>query len=505
MEKMTVAVIDMGSNSFRLQISEVVSGTYIIKDDYKEVLRIGDIVYATGGFTEEAMKKVLATLKRMRIFMDNSKVSAYRLVGTAPFRDANNADELLKRVKDELGFDIDIITGEEEARLTYLAASGYFNVSDIKALFVDIGGGSTELSHSVDGELKESVSTPLGCSRITYNFIQKNKAKSEEVTKLKKHIDAELAKVMGDFDIDRLVFTGGTVNSLAQVYVRRSNMADSMVKYVDATFLNHLVNELAGKSYDDRAKIPGLEAERADISLAAAMIVQALLEHYKLSGFYSFSGGLRNGITIELLNRMGVELLFQQENQLDVRYLKLVETGRKYNYEEGHALQVTMLCKKLFDALKKELKLKDEDWLLLEAAAILHDIGQHISYADHHKHSSYMIRNTEMVDYSLEQQEIIANIARYHRSGQPKQKHKEFHELPSHDQKKVELLAGILRVADGLDRTHTSAVHDLGVVITKKEVQIKIFSNKNVDMELTGASKKKDLLEAVMDKQIILE
>lgn len=500
----TVAVIDMGSNSFRLQVSDVFDGTYKVLEDYKEVLRLGDDVYKNGKFSDAAIQSMMATLKNMKVIMDNMKVQHKRVVGTALFRDASNTPEVVHLIKREMDLDVDVISGDEEARLIYLAATGNFDLGDKSTLLTDIGGGSTELSYVVNGDLVDVISTPLGCSRITQTFVKKNKARNDEIEKMKQHIEEVLCSLFPPGGIDRIIFTGGTVNALAQVYVRRSNMADSAVKYVDTIFFNHLIKELAGKSYENRAKISGLETDRADISLAAALIVQFLLKHYGLSGFYAFSGGLRNGLTIDLLNTLGLKLLFQEEKIPDVRYSKLVETGRKYNYEEEHSLHVTMLAKKLFEGLYDVMKLSLSDWRLLEAAAVLHDIGQHISYAKHHKHSYYLIKNTELAGYSEREQEIIANIAKYHRRAVPKKEDKPYGSLPASDRAVIRGLAAILRVADGLDRSHVSAVNELETVVTNNEIIITVHSDKDISMEMTGVAKKKDLIEDITGRSLLL-
>ncbi len=500
MASFTVAVIDLGSNSFRMQVSEVIEGAYKVVEEYKEVVRIGDIVYGTGGFTREAVQIILSTLRRMRIIMENMRVTRVRAVGTAPFRDASNTEEVLETIKNETGIEIEVITGDEEARLIYLAATGYFDLSDLEALFVDVGGGSTEFSFVENGELASSTSTPLGCSRLTQTFIHKQKAKPDEIKKLKKEIEKTLKHAGLPKDLDKLVFTGGTVNALAQIYVRRSALSDSSVKFVDTTFLNHLVNELAGKNYEARGKISGLEPERADISLAAALIVQSLLQKYDLNGFFAFSGGLRNGLTIDLLNRMGMTLLFQDKD--DIRYSRLIETGRKYNFEEEHALHVTKLCHKLFLGVFRQMKLNESDWQLLEAASILHDIGQHIAYSEHHKHSYYLIKNTELVGYTDSEKDIIANIAKYHRRSTPKNDHASYHKLPGDDRERVYKLAAVLRIADGLDRSHVSAVEDFSVKITDKQVILALTAGRDISMEIEGVGKKKDMFEKVTGKEL---
>jgi exopolyphosphatase/guanosine-5'-triphosphate,3'-diphosphate pyrophosphatase len=500
---MKIAVIDMGSNSFRLQVSDVYEGTYKTIEDYKEMLRIGDGVYSEGVFSEDAVDRVAATLKRMKVIINNTGAEHVRVVGTAPFRDAKNTPYLKEKVKRETGFEIEVISGEEEARLIYLAATGYFNLSGISALFVDIGGGSTELSYTEEAKLSAIYSTPLGCSRITRRFFKKNKAKPAEINGLKEHIKKTLENIP-DRKPDKIVFTGGTVNAIAEVYIKRNHMLDSAVKYVDSSFLAHFVNELSEKSYDTRAKIQGMEAGRVDISLAAALITLYLVKRYEASGFYSFSGGLRNGLTIDLLNKLGVRLVFQDDTLTDLRYSKLIEVGRKYYFEEDHALQVAKLSKKIFDGLAADFRLGEKEWRILEAAAILHDVGQHISFSKHHYHSYYLIKNSDLVGYSDREHEMAANVARYHRRSVPSaERHPEYAALTHEERLLVDKLSAILRIADALDRAHISAVDDIKIEVTPSEFALTIYSKKDVGMELAGIAKKKDLLESLGKKLTI--
>ena len=502
MTTLTVAIIDLGSNTFRLQISKVIKDTYKVIEDYKETVRIGDTVYSAGSFTPDTVQTTVNVLKRMRVIMDNMKVSHIRAVGTAPFRDASNAAQVIEDVKNETGIEIEVIPGEEEARLIYLAATGYFDLTGINALFVDVGGGSAEFSFAKDGNLISFVSTPLGCLRLTQSFVRKQKAAPNEINNMRKEIWKIIKQLILPQKIDKIIFTGGTVNAIAQVYTSRSSLSNSSVKYVDAIFLKHFINELAGKNYDDRRKIQGLEPERADISLAAALTVQSLLQKYKTNGFFTFAAGLRNGLTIDMLNKMGITLLFQDKD--DIRYSKLVETGKKYHFEEEHAMHVTNLCNKLFLGVYGRLKLKKTDWRLLEAASILHDIGQHISYSGHHKHSYYLIKNTELVGYTDNEKDMIAYIAKYHRRDAPKNSKSIHNKLSENDSDRIYKLSAILRIADGLDRSHTSVVNNLSVKITDKQIILELNAKSDITMETEGVNKKKDMFESITGRKLIL-
>ncbi len=499
-----IAVIDIGSNSIRLQISKVLDRTYKVIDEYKETVRIGDNVYRTGEFSPAAADTITSVLSNMKTMMDSARVEKYRAVATASFREASNAGEVAGIVKDKTGLDIEIISGVEEARLMYLAASSYFQLSEGNTLLVDMGGGSTEFSCAAYGELKFSESTPLGCSKLTYEFFKNDPVKAEEVKKLKSHIKKSTGGFLPLYGVDRLVCSGGTLNNLSFIYNKRNNLSDSAVKFVDSIFTKHFINEITGKSVAERLKIPGLEPARADIILSAAILVQTLMKRYRLEGFYTLSGGLRGGLTIDLINKMGMELLFQGGSHVDVRYSRLIETGKKYCFEEGHALQVTKLAEKIFEDLRSALNLSPGDWAILEAAGLLHDVGQYIAYSRHHKHSYYLIMNTELAGYSEREIELIANVARYHRRAMPKNDHANFMRLSPQDRELTAKLAAILRIADGLDRSHGSFVKDVRAEVKAGAIEFSVTSNADITMEQSGFEKKKDLLGALTGKEIIL-
>lgn len=500
-----IAVIDIGSNSIRLQISKIIDRTYKIIDEHKQTVRIGDNVYKTGAFSDEAIETLISILSNMKDMMDKANVGNYRAVATASFREAKNGEEVAEIIKSKVGLNIEIITGIEEARIMYLAASSYFQLSDSNTLLVDMGGGSTEFSYSASGNLKFSKSTALGCSKLTYEYLKSDPVESIEIENLKEHINNVLSEFMPNYGVNKIICSGGTLNNISAIYNKRNNLNDSVVKFADSIFTKHFMNEISNKSIADRLKISGLEPARADMVLSAAILINILLKKYSLEGFYTLSGGLRAGLTIDLINKMGIELIFQGGKNIDIRYSRLIETGKKYNFEENHALHVTMLSEKIFNNLHEELDLDKNSWRLLEAAGILHDTGQYISYSSHHKHSYYLIVNTDLVGYTEEEREIVANIARYHRRGIPKNKHENFLNLSRENKELVLKLSAILRVADGLDRSHAGVVKDVDISIDDRKIEFSINYDGNVNSEINGFDKKKDLLEMITKKEILLK
>lgn len=496
-----VAIIDIGSNSIRLQVAQSLEKSYRIIQDYREILRLGDCVFSKGYIDEQTADLFYKNIEVIKNLIQNHKATIVRAVGTAALRDASNANQIIENIKQRFGINIDIISGKEEAYYNFLAVLYNFDIKDMNALTIDIGGGSSEIVISQKGELLDSYSTLLGCSRLKYEFIKKDPPSQSEIYAMKDFIEDTL-KSLENLNLDTIVATGGTLNNIATIYYLSQNKkALSYAKYVPRIYVKNLINNLRRMKIDDIKKIKGVEEKRADIILPAAMVIESIMSLYSIEGFYTFLGGLRTGLLIDTLNKIGLSFPFQTLDS-DLKFSRLIEIGSKFNFEEQHALCVNNLSKKLFEQLKNELKLKEKDYALLEAAAILHDIGTYISFSKHHMHSYYLITNSDLAGFSLKQKEIIANVAFFHRGGLPNKSHSFYQLLSDKKQNKIKKLAAILRVADGLDRSHRSFVNDVKVNIENNQIQILAVSNKDTFLEIKAANTKKNLLEKVTKKKV---
>lgn len=503
-DSFNVAVVDIGSNSLRLQISEVRDKSYRILEDFKEMLRLGDSIYTLGYFTPDVLEKMVDTLHRVKKIAESRGCGNIRAIATAAFREADNMGEALIRIEDECGIKIEVISGDEEARLTYLAATANFELAGRKALVVDIGGGSTEYTIIHDGKFESSVSLPLGCNRLMREFLHTDPPTSGDILKMKEHIIKTQREVGLDRDIDMVICTGGSMNNVAVVkHYKDKTVRDSNVKYVERSFLKTFIKEFSQKSYKDRVRTEGLEENRGDLILPAAIQTDLVLNETGASGFYTLSGGLRSGLTIDTINKMGIELPFQNTAE-SIRFSRLMEIGNKFAFDEQGAVHVKNLSKMLYDGLHVELGLMGRDWVLLEAAAMLRDIGKHIAYSKHHKHSYYLIKHSELVGYSAKEVEMIANIARYHRKSPPKGNHPDFTGMEEADQARVVKLAAILRIAIALDRSHKGQIKSLKVAVKPEAVVITAKSKGDLAMEIRDFDLKKELIDKIMKKPVVL-
>lgn len=499
-----VAVVDIGSNSLRLQISEVKDKSYRILEDYKEMLRLGDSIYTLGYFTPEVIDRIVETLTGVKKLAESRGCETIRAIATAAFREADNMGEALIRIEDECGIRVEVISGEEEARLTYLAATANFELAGRTAIVVDIGGGSTEYTIIHDGVLGSSVSLPLGCNRLMREYLHEDPPSSGQILAMKEYIKKTQQDVGLSRNIDMVICTGGSMNNVAVMKHYKDKMVrDSNVKYVERSFLKNFIKDFSQKSYKDRIKTEGLEEKRGDLLLPAAIQTDLVLNETGASGFYTLSGGLRSGLTIDTINKLGIELPFQNNTE-SIRFSRLMEIGNKFEFDEQSAVHVRNLAKMLYEGLQMELGLMGRDWVLLEAAAILRDVGKHIAYSKHHKHSYYLIRNSELVGYSAKEVEMIANIARYHRKSPPKQSHYDFIGLEEADQARVIKLAAVLRIAIALDRSHKGQIKSLLVDIHDDAVVIKAKSRGDISMETRDFEIKKDMIDKLLKKPVVL-
>ncbi|PLX70849.1 MAG: hypothetical protein C0602_04920 [Denitrovibrio sp.] len=503
-ESVNVAVVDIGSNSLRLQISEVKDKSYKILDDYKEMLRLGDSIYTVGYFTPEVINRIVETLTGVKKLAESRGCKNIRAIATAAFREADNMGEALIRIEDACGIKVEVISGEEEARLTYLAATANFELAGRKAVVVDIGGGSTEYTIITDGKLERSESLPLGCNRLMREFLKKDPPTSGQILEMKEHIKSAQAPLGLGRDINMVICTGGSMNNVAVVkHFKDKAVRDSNVKYVERSFLKKFIKDFSQKSYNQRIKTEGLEENRGDLILPAAIQSDLVLNETGVSGFYTLSGGLRSGLTIDTINKMGIELPFQNNTE-SIRYARLLEIGNKFDFDEASALHVQSLAKMLYDGLKESMDLQGRDWLLLEGAAILRDVGKHIAYSKHHKHTYYLIKHSELVGYSAKEIEMIANIARYHRKSPPKSSHEDFNLMTTADQTKVLKLAAILRIAIAMDRSHKGQIKSLEVKVKPDVVIISAKSKGDISMEIRDFELKKELINKILKRPVIL-
>ncbi|MCX7797500.1 MAG: Ppx/GppA family phosphatase [Melioribacter sp.] len=512
MEEKNLAAIDIGTNSFHLIIVKIRNnGNFDIIDREKEVIRLGEGSRGDIKFIlPEAMNRGLECLKRFKGIAEsyNAKI---RAVATSAVRESHNKNEFIQKVQQEIGIDIEVVSGFEEARLIYLGVLKALPVYDKKILLIDIGGGSTEFLIGEKGNQIYSNSLKIGAVRLANKFFPDFVITEKGVLECKKWVEGEIFTVTNQIEklgFEMVVGTSGTIMAVGQMInvIERKNF-NSLTTLNNFTFtkdeLKSITKEILKRTTAERRKkVPGMDEKRADIIPAGIIILQTIFDLLKLDKMTISGYALREGIIIDTLQKYGSEST--KPRLSDIRKDSIIHLAEKYNYDKIHCEHVAKLSLQLFDKLKELHSLNLEYRELLEAAAILHDIGHNISHANHHYHSYYLIKNSELLGFNENEIDIIAHTARYHRKSHPKTSHIEFEILTEHTKEIIKKLSSILRIADSLDRTHRQVIENINVEIDNNIVLLQLDYDKkyNPDIELWNFERRKGLFEEVFNKKI---
>ncbi len=515
MTKPRLAAIDIGTNSFHLIIVEVdtKTGSFNILGREKENVRLGSGSTDMKYMNPEAIERGIESLKRFKGLADSAEASV-RAIATSAVREAKNQQEFIKRVREETGIRIEVASGVEEARYIYLGVLQALPVFNKRTLLIDIGGGSTEFLIGHERNILYDNSLKLGAIRLTQRFFTDKETDSKAVKACRRFISGHMSGVTREsarHSFDTAVGSSGTITNLANIINFKRGVGDEEAKLNlrlnNFTFtkdeLFETVEEiLEAKTLKQRLKIPGLDPARADIITAGALILEQIFKELKIKEMTISEYALREGIIFDTIEKK--YMLKKGEHLSDIRYRSVMHALENFRVEKDHAMHVTELSLKIFDETAKLHGLGDSEREYLEAAAILHEAGAFVSHSQHHRHSYYLIRNAEMLGFTENEKEIIANVARYHRKSHPKAKHEDFSKLSADDQLVVRKLAAILRIADGLDRSHTSSINEIGAKLSSKLVEFTLSSTNdaNIELEIWGAESKKTLFEETFEVEV---
>ena len=495
-----IAAIDVGSNSVRQIVADVTAdGVITVVDEMKEAPRLGADLDGTGLLGTQAMARAAEAIGRMATLARQLGATRVDAVATSAVRDAANANEFVARVRQEAGLDIRVIGGEDEARLSYLSALAHFDLGAGRTVVMDIGGGSLELALAADGVLDDLVSLPFGALRLTERYLRDGSS-PRALKRLRRDVRDGLREVITrrDWRGAQVIGSGGTFTNLASIHLARHGMLAARNVHATAVprvDVEHILDALAAMSTQERRAVEGLNPERADIIVAGLAVTAEVMARLESRELTVSRYGIREGLLLELARVKPAVADPGAARERSVR-----EFAERCHYEEPHATQVRRLALRLFDSLGSRLGCRSEERATLADAALLHDVGYHINYDRHHKHSYHLIVHAELLGISPSEQVVIANVARYHRGAPPKRKHRNFGELDRSLRDQVERLAAILRVADGFDRGHVGAVGDVRVRWLQRAIRITPSAAKNAGalrLELWGAHRKSQLLARV--------
>jgi len=496
---MRFAAIDVGSNASRLHIVEANEPGHL--SPYRALripVRLGHSVFQTGRLDAETLEASVAAMRRFAATMEEARVERYRAVVTASARSAENADELIHRTRDEAGIRLDVVDGSEEARLVALAVSSKVPLAG-HCLLADLGGGSFELSESDDSTRGFMVSLPIGTVRLLEAFLSGGEPVDPRQDRLvREYVDRLLAphrRKLRRRPWDKVIGTGGNFVALAQLCPAAGDGPA-----IDLNAARALLAEMGPLSAAERALEWSLNEDRADVIVPALYTVVALGDLAGVSRMDAPGVGLKEGIVEELVEKHF--RVWDYDAERDKLLAGALHLGRRYHFDERHGLAVADMACQLFDALAKLHHLGAEDRAILRLAAVLHDVGDFINPGSHHKHSQYIIENSELMGLPAAQRGLTAAVARYHRRALPSTRHAGFRSLSEEDRTRVKSLAAILRVADALDRGHLGKVDELTVRVKRSSVLLELSTDVDTALEEWTVGRKADLFEQVFQRTV---
>lgn len=502
------AAIDVGSNALRLRVVEADSpGEVRELQSERSAVRLGREVFLQGRLAPSVLSQACDALKRFREILDLHKVENYRAVATSAVREAENGSILVERARRESGIELDVIEGIEEARLVRLAIVGRLDLRGRRALLLDLGGGSLEISLVDRGELRASKSLPIGTVRLLEAFHER--PAGADLTRLgiegeemaREYIERQLMEVeipKGSFDA--CVGTGGNFDTLAQLCPPADIAPDPLRPLLDVGAVRALLPRLAQMSPDERRTTFGLRPDRADVIVPAAEIVIGVARAFGIEQIQAPGIGLKEGVLDELIEKHFD--VWDYGGEANAALEAALRLGRRYHFDEAHGVLVARLSADLFDQLLPLHRLGERDRLLLRTAALLHDVGDFVRYEGHHRHSHYLLVNSDIVGLTPVERSVVANVARYHRKSHPDTAHPNFRDLDRDNRGRVRVLSAIVRIADALDREHAAKVTGVRAVIEKGRMRLHLTGARERRLEEWTVGRKSQLFEEVFDLNV---
>lgn len=512
-ETRKIAAIDLGTNSFHMVIVEEGEEKGIVEiDRVKDMICIGRGSISTKMLDQKAMEAGITTLKHFLVLASQQGVEPGNIIAfaTSAIREAKNRDVFLQRVREETGLKIKVISGLEEAQFIYYGVRHAVRLSSEPELVFDIGGGSVEFIIADQQRIHLLESRKIGVARMFERFITTDPLSGHELSLLEQFFSAELftsAEKSRKLDIKRAIASSGTAQNIARM-IRSMTGRDDEVTLNQSSFtrkeFQKFYKSVIGLDASERKRLTGLDEKRVDLIVPGLVLVNVIFSLFKLKEVVISDSALREGMVIHYLKnrRPGSE---EGKLQLNIRRQSVLELGYRCGWDKKHSEQIAALCLQLFDQLQQLHGLDINDRELLEYAALLHNIGTFISISSHHKHSQYIIFNGELRGFAPAEISIIANVARYHRKSPPSEKHEAYSQLKPKQRRVVDVLSGILRIANGLDRGHRQNIVSLEADVAGSIIKLGLHAIHNPDIEIWAAERMRSWLESVLGKSIRFE
>jgi exopolyphosphatase/guanosine-5'-triphosphate,3'-diphosphate pyrophosphatase len=488
-----VGFVDIGTNAVRLLVVRINQNfTYTVISQEKEVIRLGEEEFKDNILKPEAMERAIFVCGKFADLAKTYGATNIIAVGTSAIREARNQSEFLQKLFVETGLNVHVISGKEEARLIYLGVSSGIDIGDEKAIFVDLGGGSTEVAIGDQYKLYYTQSLMLGAIRLTSQFIGeswKGPIANNVYKQMKKHVSNHAQKVRAivqECGARRAWGSSGTIINLAEIankmFKKNGNGANGKLGLTRKN-LKKLAAALCSLPLEERRNLPAINPNRADILVAGAAIMETLMEDLGLEEICVSHKELRDGLLVDYLSNFEG---YRELQKSPARNRSVLQLGRSFNLDEKHSETVSALALQLFDSAKQiglhTLGANERE--LLGYAATLHDIGDFISFNDHHLHSHYIISNAELYGFDKREIAVMANIARFHRKKLPYKKTLKTTGLDDKSNENIVVLSTFLRLAEKLDRSHASLVKKAEFCKTGKDtIQLTFYSDTDCSLE----------------------
>lgn len=490
-----VAAIDVGTNSIRLVVAERDPlARFRVIDEVRETTRLGSGLYHSGRLAPESVERTLEKLAEMRAIAEGYRVERIRAVGTSALREARDSREFLDAARSRAGVEVEVIDADYEARLAYASVRSAFELDERRFASIDLGGGSTEIVVSDRGRVEAIHKLPLGALRLTEMFGAADGSGAYRFSDMRRHVEAVIARQIRrpPLGLELVVGSGGTFTSVAKMLIRRGTASGGDGRFPFAlrgyeagrADVQMLLDQLRAQTLAERRRVPGLSERRAEIIVGGLCIIERLMETLAVQRLWVHDGGIRDGLLTEMLDDLST-CAARDARAARAALAEVRAFAQRAGYDAAHSEHVTRLSLRIFDQLAAQLPEVGGAWArsaardVLRAAATLHDVGLSLDLARHHKHSYDMILSAALPTLSRREVLLIAAIARGHRRGGPHARQPHFARLRADDQRLTRELAGILRIADGLDRRHRQEVLD---VIVHCEPQAICFDVRAADV-----------------------
>jgi exopolyphosphatase/guanosine-5'-triphosphate,3'-diphosphate pyrophosphatase len=505
----TFAAVDIGSNSVRLKIAKVVRGRLVTLDEDREVTRLGESVFANGSLDPQAMAQALRVLRRFHRAVQSHAADRVRVVATSALRDAGNSRAFRDWVRTATGWKVEVISGLEEGRLIHLGVLNNARISRTRALLIDLGGGSCELTLSISGHIDDMVSLPIGAVRLTQTFLHNDPPKKSELRQMRGVIQREVSRIKKrilDARVQVTIATSGTPAALSGLYAAKLRGYDESKPHtVPQTAVASLLDELNRRNLSQRQALPGIGPRRAEIIIAGAMVFAELMALCRLRSFRYLPLGLRDGLLAQMMADYNASTTIK-EQVVSERHDALLAAARHYGADLVFAQRIRDFALELFRRFQSMHQLPPEyaDWL--EAAAMLHEVGAYINRSGRRRHTYYVISNSEIFGYTPLQRRIIAAIARFVGKSLPTPSNPAMRVLPGLEQIHVSRAVALLRLARALDQGRRAAVSQLKVRVSQDsrvDLVLKPRAGESIDLELWAIEQERNYFETVFGRELL--